>query len=138
MPLPRKEVRAVRTVDFSRARRVEVQSSLARQTWLMEERERLEARRWGISVSRGEGGMFAVGWGSGGCREEVEEAMVDRLRGWGGLMCLVAGSVVLSIVTCRRCGFYNNNIGHICFLCEKYKRINNDGHVQQLVGANIF
>lgn len=45
MPLRRKDVRAVVMVDLSRDVRVEVQSSLARQTWLMEDRERLEARR---------------------------------------------------------------------------------------------
>lgn len=45
IPLRRKEVRAVVMADFSRDVRVEVQSSLARQTWFMEERERLEARR---------------------------------------------------------------------------------------------
>lgn len=82
MPLRRKEVRAVVMVDFSRARRVEVQSSLARQTWVMEERERLEARRWGISVSKGEEDMPVVESGAGdgeaGWREEVEEAMVDH------------------------------------------------------------
>lgn len=45
MPLRRKEVRAMVMADFSREARVEVQSSLARKTWVMEERERLEARR---------------------------------------------------------------------------------------------
>ena len=85
MPLRRKEVRAVVIVAFSREARVEVQSSLARQTWVMEERERLEARRCGISVSRGEeedevvapaAGSLGPGGGEGGWREEVEEAMV--------------------------------------------------------------
>ena len=74
-------MRAVVTVSFSRARRVEVQSSLARQTWVMEDRERLEARRVGISVSRGEGVVLAVGSGLGGgegaWREEVDEAIVN-------------------------------------------------------------
>ena len=70
------------TAAFSRAVRVEVHNSLARQTWVMEERDRLEARRWGISVSRGEGVEFTVelgsGSGEGWCRdEEVEEIMVD-------------------------------------------------------------
>lgn len=72
-------------VDFSRERRVEVQSSLARQTWVMQERERLEARRWEISVSRGEEVTPAVGsgpgGGEGGWREEVEEAMVNDRQG---------------------------------------------------------
>lgn len=105
MPLVRKEVRAVVTVHFSRARRVEVQSSLARQTWLMEERERLEARRWGISVSRGEGGMPpAVGSGlggrEGGWRDEVEDAMVGS-RGWGGLlMCWCDFVILCTFVFC--------------------------------------
>lgn len=88
MPLRRKEVRAVVIVAFSREARAEVQSSLARQTWVMEERERLEARRCGISVSRGEEeeeeeeevapaeGSLGPGGGEGGWREEVEEAMV--------------------------------------------------------------
>ena len=48
----------------------------------MEERERLEARRWGISVSRGEEVPAAVGsgpgGGEGGWRDEVEEAMVNE------------------------------------------------------------
>ncbi len=82
MPLRRNEVRAVAMVDFSRARRVEVQSSLARQTWVMEDRERLEAMRWGMSDSRGEEVGAAVGSGPGGgesgWREEVEEAMVNE------------------------------------------------------------
>ena len=82
IPLRRNEVRAVVTASFSRARRVEVQSSLARQTWVMEDRERLEARRVGISVSRGEGVVLAVGsglgGGEGGWREEVDEAMVNE------------------------------------------------------------
>ena len=80
MPLRRKDVRAAVMADFSSESRVEVQSSLARQTWVMEERERFEARRCGISVSRGEDVVPAVGSGEGdgGCREEVEEAMVDE------------------------------------------------------------
>lgn len=82
-------MRAVVSVAFSREARVEVQSSLARQTWVMEERERLEARRCGISDSRGEGegeeeeeevapaeGSLGPRGGEGGWREEVEEAMV--------------------------------------------------------------
>ena len=81
MPLRRKAVRAVVTVDVSRARRVDVQSSLARQTWAMAERERLEARRWGISVSSGEEARPAVGSGpgvgEGARREEVDEVMVE-------------------------------------------------------------
>lgn len=87
-------MRAVARVDFSREARVEVQSSLARQTWVMEDRERLEARRWGISVSRGEGrGRLAVGsgigGGEGGWRDEVEEAMV---RDEVDASCVIAGS----------------------------------------------
>ncbi len=79
MPLRRNEVRAVATVDFSRARRVEVQSSLARQTWVMEDKERLEARRWGMSGSSGEEVVGSgTGGGEGGGREEVEEAMVNE------------------------------------------------------------
>ena len=111
-------MRAVVRVEVSSARRVEVQSSLARQTWVMEVRERLEARRWGRSVSRvEEEAMSAVvgsglGWGGregGGCRDEVEEAIgggITRLV--EGLMCLVAGrQYYLSvIVTCRRLRFY--------------------------------
>ena len=81
-------MRAVVSVAFSREARVEVQSSLARQTWVMEERERLEARRCGISDSRGEGeeeeeeevaaaeGSLGPGGGEGGWTEEVGEAMV--------------------------------------------------------------
>lgn len=56
----------------------------------MEERERLEARRCGISVSRGEEeeeeevalaeGSLGPGGGEGGWREEVEEAMVGKTR----------------------------------------------------------
>lgn len=52
MPLRTKEIRAVTTALFSSAERVDVQISLARQTWFMEVSERFEARRWGISVSR--------------------------------------------------------------------------------------
>ena len=82
-------MRAVVIVDFSREARVEVQSSLARQTWVMEERERLDARRCGISVSRGEEeeggapvvGSLGPGGGEGGWREEVEEAMVEDEAG---------------------------------------------------------
>lgn len=81
MPLRRKEVRALVMADFSSERRVEVQISLARQTWVMEDKERFEARRWGISVSRGGKVMPTVesgpGGGEGGWREEVEEAMVN-------------------------------------------------------------
>ena len=77
MPERRKEVRAVVTVARSREARVEVQSSLARQTWEMEERERFEARRCGISVSRVVPGLESgPGDGEGGWRDEVEEAMV--------------------------------------------------------------
>lgn len=103
MPLRRKDVRAPVTADFSSARRVAVQSSLARQTWVMAERERLEARRCGMSVSRGEGAVGVagsrMGFGEGGWREEVEEAMVGgavaawcarRLRGpWISHACVV-------------------------------------------------
>lgn len=74
-------MRAVVIAECSRARRVEVQSSLARQTWVMEDKERLEARRWGISVSRGGKVMPTVesgpGGGEGGWSEEVEEVMVN-------------------------------------------------------------
>lgn len=54
MPLRRKEVRAVVKAEFSSEARVEVQISFARHTWVMLESERLEARRWERSVSRGE------------------------------------------------------------------------------------
>lgn len=91
-------MRAVARADVSREARAAVQSSLARQTWLMEERERFEARRWGMSVSRGEGGgRLAVGSGmgvgEGGWRDEVEveEAMVrGEIDVWG----MIAGGVV--------------------------------------------
>lgn len=53
MPLRRKEVRALVMAAFERALRVEVQRVLASCTWAIEERERLEARRWGIRKSRG-------------------------------------------------------------------------------------
>lgn len=39
---------------FERAVRVYVQMVFATWTWAIEERERLEARRWGIRESRGE------------------------------------------------------------------------------------
>ena len=83
----------------------------------MEERERLEARRCGISVSRGEEedevvapavGSLGPGEGEGGWREEVEEAMVWKTRlaaanalrvlvGSGGICMLIHAPVLRKI-----------------------------------------
>jgi hypothetical protein len=53
MPLLRKPVRALKTTLSSSAARAEVTISFARHTVLMEDRERLEARRCDTRVSRG-------------------------------------------------------------------------------------
>lgn len=69
-------MRAVLVAEVSSEARAAVQSSLARQTCVMEERDRFEARRYGSRVSRGDedGGVVVamaaaavvVGGGSGG------------------------------------------------------------------------
>jgi hypothetical protein len=53
MPLLRNPVRALNTTLSSKAARAEVTISFARHTVLIEERERLDARRWDTRVSRG-------------------------------------------------------------------------------------
>ena len=60
---------------FSRAMCVYMQRSLARWTWAMEERERLEARRCGIRVSIvGDAERVEVeGWAEGGKGEWEQE-----------------------------------------------------------------
>jgi len=62
IPLRRKEVEAVFMAALERAVRVDLQRVLASWTWAIEERERLEARRWGIRCSRGDEGEEVVGW----------------------------------------------------------------------------
>jgi len=75
-------VLAVVTAVFSRAVRVEVHSSLARWTWAIAESARLEARRWGISCSRGELVVVGESRGEEWEREavEVEDIMVGRFE----------------------------------------------------------
>lgn len=97
-------MRAVRTADVSSEARAEVQSSFARQTCVMDVRERLEARRWGRRVSRGVVVVVVVvvkpvvvgsGGGGGWIREEVEEAICwedERLLLLAGF-----GSVLFSV-----------------------------------------
>jgi hypothetical protein len=53
MPLLRKPVRALKTTLSSSAARAEVTISFARHTVLIEDKERLEARRRDTRVSRG-------------------------------------------------------------------------------------
>ena len=53
MPLLRKPVRALKTTLSSSAARAEVTISFARHTVLIEDKERLEARRCDTRVSRG-------------------------------------------------------------------------------------
>ena len=52
IPVLKYPVLAERTDDSSRAERAELTISLARQTELMDDRERLDARRWNTRVSR--------------------------------------------------------------------------------------
>ncbi len=83
----RKEVRAVVTAECRRAFRVNVPRSLARWTWMMEDRERLEATRWGMSLSRGDDadgsvsivGLLVVSVDKRGGREELEDAIMEDL-----------------------------------------------------------
>ena len=83
----RKEVRAVVTAECRSAFRVNVPRSLARWTWMMEDRERLEATRWGMSLSRGDDadgsvsivGLLVVSGDERGGREELEDAMIEDL-----------------------------------------------------------
>lgn len=85
IPERRKEVRAVVTAECRRASRVNVPRSLARWTWMMEDRERLEATRWGMSLSRGDDargsesivGLLAVSGDNGGAREELEDVITE-------------------------------------------------------------
>ncbi len=87
IPEWRKEVRAVVTAECRSAFRVNVPRSLARWTWIMEDRERLEATRWGMSLSRGDGadvsvsivGLLVVSGDKWGGREELEDAMIEDL-----------------------------------------------------------
>ena len=58
----------------SRDLRVEVTSSFARTTWLIEERDRLDARRWETRVSSG----VEIVEGEGGGRLSVEDAIYDE------------------------------------------------------------
>lgn len=59
--------------------RVEVTISLARTTWLMEDRERLDARRWETRVSSGvEAGE--AGEAEGGGRLSVEESILGSKK----------------------------------------------------------
>lgn len=80
-------MRAVLVADVSSEARAAVQSSFARQTCVMEERDRFEARRYGSRVSKGDDDGAVVvaaaaaavrGGGEGGGwirEEEVEEAI---------------------------------------------------------------
>lgn len=52
IPVRKYPVRPDKTDDSSRAVRAELTISLARQTALIDDRERFEARRWDTSVSR--------------------------------------------------------------------------------------
>ena len=87
IPERRKEVRAVVTAEWRRASRVNAPRSLARCTWMMEDRERLEATRWGMSLSRGDDaggsesivGLLAASGDNGGAREELEDVIIEGL-----------------------------------------------------------
>lgn len=87
IPEWRKEVRAVVTAECRSAFRVNVPRSLARWTCIMEDRERLEATRWGMSLSRGDDadgsvsivGLLIVSGDERGGREELEDAMIEDL-----------------------------------------------------------
>lgn len=82
MPRRRNVVWADISVARTREERVRLQRSLARRTWVIEARERLEERRWGRREARGGAGAGAgaVGLGGegGGWTAEEEEAMVDE------------------------------------------------------------
>ena len=77
-------MRAVDVAAFSRAVRVEVQSSFALQTWFMEDRDRLEARRRGIRAVE----VVDVGGEEGGGSVDSEEAIFDScIEDWRGISC---------------------------------------------------
>ncbi len=70
-------MRAVAMTFVSRALRVEVTSSLALTTWLMEDRDRFEARRWETRDSSG-----AASRSGEDCREGILSLEDDMLKQW--------------------------------------------------------
>ena len=98
-------MRAVLVADVSSEARAAVQSSFARQTCVMEERDRFEARRYGSRVSKGDDDGAVVvaaavgGGGEGGGRirdEEVEDAIGWEDEG----CCSLALGLLVFLVFC--------------------------------------